>query len=116
MTVKRLHVGPRMSQAVICNGMVFLAGQVADDAKQDAGGQTKQVLAAIDRLLAEAGSDKSCLLSANIFLADMADFAAMNAVWDAWVSPGNTPARATVEAQLARPGWRVEIVVTAALP
>ncbi len=116
MTIKRLHTGPRMSEAVICNGMVFLAGQVADDAKQDAAGQTRQVLASIDRLLAEAGTDKSRLLSANIFLADMADFAAMNSVWDAWVSPGNTPARATVEAQLARPGWLVEIVVTAALP
>jgi enamine deaminase RidA (YjgF/YER057c/UK114 family) len=116
MTIKRLHVGSRMSQAVICNGMVFLAGQVADDAKQDVAGQTKQVLAAIDKLLAEAGTDKSRLLSTSIFLSDMADFAAMNAVWDAWVSPGNTPARATVEAQLARPGWLVEIVVTAALP
>ncbi len=116
MTIKRLHVGPRMSEAVICNGMVFLAGQVADDAKQDAAGQTKQVLAAIDKLLADAGTDKSRLLSASIYLSDMADFAAMNSVWDAWVSPGNTPARATVEAQLARPGWLVEIVVVAALP
>jgi enamine deaminase RidA (YjgF/YER057c/UK114 family) len=116
MTIKRLHVGSRMSEAVICNGMVFVAGQVADDAKQDVAGQTKQVLAAIDKLLAEAGTDKSHLLSTSIFLSDMADFAAMNAVWDVWVSPGNTPARATVEAQLARPGWLVEIVVTAALP
>lgn len=104
-----------MSQAVVCNGIVFLAGQVAGDPAQDVAGQTRQVLAAIDKLLGEAGSDKSRLLSANIFLADMTDFAAMNAVWDAWVSPGNTPARATVQAQLARPQWRVEIVVTAAL-
>lgn len=115
MTITRIQAGPRMSQAVVCNGMVFLAGQVAEDAKQDAGGQTKQVLAAIDRLLAEAGSDKSRVLTATVYLADMADYAAMNAAWDAWVSPGNAPARATVEAQLARPGWLVEIVVTAAL-
>ena len=115
MTITRFHVGRRMSQAVVCNGIVFLAGQVASDPAQDVAGQTRQVLEAIDKLLGEAGSDKSRLLSANIFLADMADFAAMNAVWDAWVSPGNTPARATVQAQLARPQWRVEIVVTAAL-
>jgi len=90
-----------MSQAVVCNGMVFLAGQVADDTSQDVGGQTRQVLAAIDRLLAEAGSDKSRLLAAQIFLADMADFAAMNKVWEAWVIPGQTPARATVQAAMA---------------
>ncbi len=115
MTIKRLHAGPRMSEAVICNGMVFLAGQVAEDAQQDAGGQTLQVLNAIDELLVEAGTDKTRLVSAQIFLADMADFAAMNKVWDAWVAPGNAPARATVEATLARPGWKVEIVVVAAL-
>lgn len=115
MTIKRFKVGPRMSQAVVCNGIAFLAGQVADDPSQDVAGQTRQVLSAIDKLLGEAGTDKSRLLSANIFLADMADFAAMNAVWDAWVSSGNTPARATVQAQLARPQWRVEIVMTAAL-
>ena len=103
-----------MSEAVIHNGMVFLAGQVADDAQQDIAGQTGQVLAAIDRLLAEAGTDKSRILTATIYLTDMADFPAMNAVWDTWVSPGNTPARATIEAQLARPGWLIEIVVTAA--
>jgi enamine deaminase RidA (YjgF/YER057c/UK114 family) len=113
--IKRLHSGPRMSQAVVCNGMVFLAGQVADDARQDVSGQTAQVLAAIDRLLAEAGSDKSRLLTAQIFLADMADFAAMNKVWEAWVVPGQTPARATVEAAMAAPGYLVEIVVTAAV-
>ncbi len=113
MTIKRVQAGRRMSQAVVCNGMVFLAGQVAEDASQDITGQTKQVLAAIDELLSEVGSDKSRLISANIFLADMADYAAMNAVWDAWVSPGNTPARATVEAQLAQAKWRIEIVATA---
>ena len=113
MAIKRLHVGKRMSEAVVCNGIAFLAGQVAEDASQDITGQTKQVLEAIDELLAEAGSDKSRLVSASIFLADMNDFAAMNAVWDGWVSPGNTPARATVQVQLAQPKWRVEIVVTA---
>jgi enamine deaminase RidA (YjgF/YER057c/UK114 family) len=103
-----------MSQAVVCNGLVFLAGQVAEDTSQDVGGQTRQVLAAIDRLLAEAGSDKSRLLSAQIFLADMGDFAAMNKVWEAWVVPGQTPARATVQATMAAPSYKVEIVVTAA--
>ena len=113
MAIKRIQIGPRMSQAVLCNGIVFLAGQVAEDASQDITGQTKQVLAAIDELLAEVGSDKSRLIAANIFLADMTDFAAMNKVWDAWVSKGNTPARATVQAQLAQPKWRIEIVATA---
>lgn len=116
MSIKRLHTGPRMSEAVIANGMVFLAGQVADDESLDITGQTRQVLAAIDTLLAEAGTDKSRLLTANIFLVDLADFAAMNAVWEAWVSPGNTPARATVQARLARSGWKIEIVASAALP
>ena len=114
MTISRLHSGPRMSQAVVCNGMVFLAGQVAEDTGQDVAGQTRQVLAAIDRLLAEAGSDRSRLLSAQIFLADMGDFAAMNKVWEAWVVGGETPARATVQAAMAGPGYKVEIVVTAA--
>ena len=80
----------------------------------DAAGQTRQVLAAIDALLARAGSDKTRILRAQIFLADIADFAAMNSAWDAWVAPGHTPPRATVQAALARPGWKVEIVVTAA--
>ena len=115
MTITRFHVGRRMSQAVVCNGIVFLAGQVANDPSQDVAGQTRQVLEAIDKLLGEAGSDKSRLLSANIFLADMAGFAAMERGLDALVSPGNTPARATVQAQLARPQWRGEIVVTAGL-
>ena len=115
MKIKRLHVGPRMSQAVIYNGVVWLAGQVATEAVPDIAGQTRQVLAAIDALLAEAGSDKQHLLTAQIFLADMADFAAMNKVWDAWVDAADPPARATVEAALARPGWKVEIVVSAAV-
>jgi enamine deaminase RidA (YjgF/YER057c/UK114 family) len=113
MAIKRIEIGPRMSEAVVCNGIAFLAGQVAEDASQDITGQTKQVLAQIDELLSEAGSDKSRLISASIYLADMKDFSAMNAVWDKWVSPGNTPARATIQAQLAQPKWRIEIVATA---
>ena len=114
MNVKRLHVGPRMSEAVVHNGTVYLADQVADDPSEDTGGQTRQVLAAIDRLLAECGSDKTRILSAQIFLADIADFATMNAVWDAWVPAGHTPARATVESRLASPKYRVEVKVIAA--
>jgi enamine deaminase RidA (YjgF/YER057c/UK114 family) len=103
-----------MSEAVVHNGTVYLAGQVADDASQDAAGQTREILAMIDRLLAECGSDKTKILSAQIFLADIADFAAMNSVWDAWVPAGHTPARATVESKLAAPKYRVEIKVVAA--
>lgn len=114
MTIERLHAGPRMSEAVIHNGVVYLAGQVADDPSADVGAQTRQVLAAIDRLLAEAGSDRTCILQAQVFLADISDFAAMNAVWDAWVPAGHAPARATVEARLASPEYRVEIKVIAA--
>jgi enamine deaminase RidA (YjgF/YER057c/UK114 family) len=116
MTLERRHVGKRLSELVIhrASGLCWLAGQVADDPKADVTGQTRQVLAQIDRLLAEAGSDKSRLLSAQIFLADMADFAAMNKVWEGWVVPGQTPARATVQAAMAAPDYRVEIVVTAA--
>lgn len=115
MTIKRIGVGPRMSQAVIHGDRVFLAGQVADKPTPDVTDQTRQILAAIDTLLAEAGTDKTKLLTANIWLADIADFAAMNAAWDKWVSPGNTPARATVESKLAGPEYRVEIQVTAAI-
>jgi enamine deaminase RidA (YjgF/YER057c/UK114 family) len=114
MTIKRLHVGPRMCEAVIHNGTVYLAGQIAEDASEDTAGQTRQALAAIDTLLAECGTDKTRILSAQIFLADIADFAAMNSVWDAWVPAGHTPARATVEAKLAAPQYRVEIVVVVA--
>ncbi len=114
MSIKRLHVGPRMSEAVVHNGTIHLAGQVADDASQDAAGQTREILATIDRLLAECGSDKTKILSAQIFLADIADFAAMNSVWDDWVPAGHTPARATVESKLAAPKYRVEIKVVAA--
>lgn len=114
MSIQRLHVGKRLSEVAIHNGVVYLAGQVAEDPSQDMAGQTRQVLAAIDRLLAEAGSDKSRILQTTIFVADMSEFAAMNAVWDAWVLQGQTPPRATVEAKLARPEYRVEVKVIAA--
>lgn len=115
MALKRIKVGARMSQCVVHGNTVYTAGQVA----QNAGGksiteQTKDILAAIDGLLAEAGSDKSKLISATIWLTDMKDFAEMNAVWDAWVSPGNTPCRACVGAPLAAPQFNVEIAVIAA--
>jgi enamine deaminase RidA (YjgF/YER057c/UK114 family) len=113
--VRRFHVGDRLSEMAIHQHTVYLAGQVAADASQDIGGQTRQVLAAVDKLLAEAGSDKAHILMAQIFLADLADFAGMNAVWDDWVAPGDAPPRATVQARLAKPEWKVEIVVTAAI-
>jgi enamine deaminase RidA (YjgF/YER057c/UK114 family) len=114
MEIRRLQPGKRMSQAVVYNNTVYLAGQVAEDTNQDVAGQTRQVLASIDTLLKEAGSDKTKILSATIVLADMATFAEMNAVWDTWVAQGHTPARATIEAKLAAPQYRVEIIVTAA--
>jgi enamine deaminase RidA (YjgF/YER057c/UK114 family) len=113
--IQRLHTGPRMSQAVIHNRTVYLAGQVADDPSQDVPGQTRQVLSSIDRLLEEAGADKTRILSATIYLADIGTFAQMNSVWDAWVPRGHTPARATVEAKLAAPQFTVEIAVVAGL-
>ena len=114
MEIRRLQPGKRMSQAVVYNNTVYLAGQVAEDTNQDVAGQTRQVLASIDKLLKEAGSDKTKILSATIVLADMASFAEMNSVWDSWVAQGHTPARATIEAKLAAPQYRVEIIVTAA--
>jgi enamine deaminase RidA (YjgF/YER057c/UK114 family) len=113
--IERFSTGPRMSEMTVHNGVAYLAGQVADDASQDISGQTTQVLAAIDALLARAGSDKSKVLRAQIFLVDLKDFAAMNAVWERWVMPGHTPARATVQAALAKPEWKIEIVITAAI-
>ena len=113
--IQRFDAGKRMSEATVHGGIVYLAGQVAEDTSADAEGQTREVLAAIDALLAQAGSDKRRLLRAQIYLADIADFDAMNRAWDAWVVPGEAPARATVQAPLARPGWKVEIVVTAAV-
>jgi enamine deaminase RidA (YjgF/YER057c/UK114 family) len=114
-SIQRFDVGARLSEMAVHDGTVYLAGQVPADATQDMAGQTRQVLAAIDALLARAGSDKSKILRAQIFVADMAEFAAMNAVWDAWVVPGHTPPRATVQARLGKTEWKVEIVVTAAV-
>ncbi|MBI2750338.1 MAG: RidA family protein [Burkholderiales bacterium] len=113
--IQRFDIGTRLSEMAVHNGTVYLAGQIADDATQDIAGQTRQVLAAVDALLARAGSDKSRILMAQIYLADLADFDGMNAVWDAWVSAGNAPPRATVQAALAKPGWKIEVVVTAAV-
>ena len=114
MSIRRIEAGPRMSQAVIHGNTVYLAGQVGTPGKSVAE-QTKDVLASVDRLLKEAGSDKSKILQAIIWLADMGDFAEMNAVWDKWVDGPNAPARATGEAKLAAPAYKVEIIVTAAL-
>ena len=114
MAIERLHVGPRLSEAAIHNGVVYLAGQVAEDTAQDITGQTQQVLDAVDRLLAECGSDKTRILQAMIFVKTMADFPGMNAVWDKWVVHGHTPPRATVESKLARPEFLVEIKIVAA--
>ena len=115
MDVRRIRVGPRMSQAVVHGGVVYLAGQVAKRRDEDVAGQTRQVLAAIDELLAEAGSDKTRILAATVWLARMGDFDAMNAVWDPWVPAGEAPARACVESKLAREDILVEIRVVAAV-
>jgi enamine deaminase RidA (YjgF/YER057c/UK114 family) len=113
MSIERLYAGPRMSQAVIHNGTVYLAGQCGSGTSVTE--QARDILAQIDELLAEAGSSKALLLSATIWLTDMASFAEMNAVWDAWVVPGSTPARATVEsARLAASEYKIEIAVIAA--
>ena len=115
MTIQRIKPGPRMSGAVVHGNTVYLAGQVAQNAAgQSVTEQTKDILSIIDGLLAEAGTDKSKLLMANIWLTDIGTFQEMNAVWDGWVSPGNAPARATVEAKLAAPAFKVEIAVIAA--
>jgi len=116
MDIQRIEPGKRMSQAVTFGDMVYLAGQVASDTVGTGVTiQTQQILTEIDRLLSAAGSDKERILRAEIFLADIATFAEMNAAWDAWVSAGHTPPRATVIAGLARPEWKVEIVITAAV-
>ena len=114
MAIERINAGPRMSQAVVHGDTVYLAGLTADDTAADVKGQTKQILDKIDALLAKAGTDKSKILSANIWLTDISTWSQMNEVWDVWVSKGNTPARATVEAKLAAPGLKVEIMVQAA--
>ena len=116
MTIERLHVGARLSEASIHHGVVRLAGQVAER-DPDAGieAQTREVLGHVERLLGECGSSKSHLLSVQIYLADIADIGAMNRVWDAWVDPSHTPPRATVQAALADPRWRIEVVAVAAV-
>jgi enamine deaminase RidA (YjgF/YER057c/UK114 family) len=115
MKIERHDVGPRMSKCVVHGDTVYLAGIVADSPKgKSVTDQTRDILAQIDNFLAKAGTDKSKLLTANIWITDMANFAEMNAVWDTWVSQGNTPARATVEAKLATPDYKVEIMVVAA--
>ena len=115
MQINRFQQGVRMSQLVVHGNLGFMAGQVADDTTLDVKGQTAQILAKVDKFLAEAGSDKSKVLSANIWLTDISTWSQMNEVWDAWISPGNAPARATVEAKLANPALKVEIMVQAAL-
>jgi enamine deaminase RidA (YjgF/YER057c/UK114 family) len=115
MEIKRLHVGKRLSEVTIHNGTVYLAGQIAEDTTQDITGQTREVLGHVDRLLAEAGTDKTRILSCQIYITDMAQFPGMNEVWDSWVVQGSTPPRATVEAKLANPACLVEIVIVAAL-
>jgi enamine deaminase RidA (YjgF/YER057c/UK114 family) len=115
MDIERIDAGPRMSEAVIYNGVIYTSGVVADTTVgQSVYEQTKDILAQIDEILAKAGSDKSRLLKANIWLTDMASFSEMNRAWDAWVIPGQTPARATVESKLAAKGYDVEIMIEAA--
>ena len=113
--IQRFDVGARLSEMAVHQGVAYLAGQVAADGSQDITGQTTQVLAQIDALLARAGTDKSKILMCQIFITDLADFPALNAVWERWVASGNAPPRATVQACLAKPEWRVEMVVTAAV-
>ena len=113
--IQRIDAGARMSEASVHQGVVYLAGQVPETADADIETQTREVLEAIDALLAQAGTDRTKILRAQIYLADIADFDGMNRAWDAWVVPGQAPSRATVEARLAQPDWKVEIVVTAAL-
>ena len=113
MGIQRIGSGPRMSQAVIHGDTVYLAGQVGAPG-QSVTAQTQAVLASVDALLAQAGSDKSKILTATIWLADMADFAEMNAVWDVWIDGKDAPARATGEAKLATPDYKVEVIVVAA--
>jgi len=113
--MQRFKVGPRMSQAVILNGVIHIAGQVADDRKTGIAEQTAQVLAKIEALLKEAGSDKSKLAAVNVFLPNIVDFDAMNVVYDAWIDKANPPARACVEARLADPNLRVEMTAIASV-
>ncbi|WP_159991805.1 RidA family protein [Pelistega ratti] len=113
--IKRTNVEVRYSDMAVYNGVAYLAGQVPDDASLDMQGQTRQVLETIDRLLAQAGTNKDRLLMVQIFISNIAEIDEMNKAWDAWVSKTNAPPRATVEARLANPDWKVEIIVTAAV-
>lgn len=115
MSIQRIDVGPRLSGVAVYNKVAYFAGQVPDDPEQDITGQTRQVLAEIDQLLAQVGSDKTRILQCQIFLTDIALIGAMNEVWDAWVVQGHTPPRATVQAQLANPKWKIEIILSAAV-
>ncbi|WP_297401046.1 RidA family protein [Hydrogenophaga sp.] len=112
--ITRLGMASRYSEAAVYNGVVYLAGMVPERGDTDIAGQTEDVLGQVQQRLVEAGSDKSRILRAQIYLKDIGDIAAMNTVWDAWVVPGTAPPRATVQAALANPAWRIEIVVTAA--
>lgn len=115
MSIERIGVAARYSDAVIHNNTVYLAGHVPEASKgQDITAQTRDVLAQIDETLRDCGTEKTKILTATIYLTDMADFAGMNAVWDQWVAAGHTPARATVQAKLASPDYRIEIVMIAA--
>jgi enamine deaminase RidA (YjgF/YER057c/UK114 family) len=114
MTIERIEPGPRMSRAVVHGDTIYTGGHVPDDPSAGVAGQTRQVLARLEATLARAGSDKSHILSATIYLADISAFEEMNSVWDAWVDRDNPPARATVEARLAHPEFKVEIVMIAA--
>jgi len=114
MEIKRFHVGKRLSEIAVHNGTIYLAGQIAEKTDVGIQEQTREVLGHIDRLLAEAGSDKTSILSTQIYISDMANFPGMNEVWDSWVVQGATPPRATVEAKLANPACLVEVVVVAA--
>lgn len=113
--IKRVNVERRYSDVAVYNGVAYLAGQVPTDSSAGIEGQTAQVLQVIDDLLAQVGSDKSKILMAQIFLSDLADYDGMNSAWDSWVAVNNAPPRATVQAKLANPAWKVEIVVTAAV-
>ena len=113
--IERFRTSVRMSQVVVYQGVAYVAGQVADEPTPSVGDQTKQILDKIEQLLIEAGTNKSRILSANVWLSDISQFSEMNEVWDTWVSPGNSPARATVQAALARPGRVVEIAAIAAV-
>jgi enamine deaminase RidA (YjgF/YER057c/UK114 family) len=114
MSIQRFHVGRRLSEIAIFNQTIYLAGQIPENTDADIIGQTKEVLGHVDRLLAEAGRDKSRILMCQIFLSDINHISGMNQAWDDWVAQGNSPPRATVQAALANPDWLIEIVVTAA--